>query len=79
MKILTFDEFINESLFVSPAERDRQALERIKETIKKAADKLHEDPDRSEIHKLELDIANSKLNTFNLQKRLKDLKEKYAK
>lgn len=70
------------SSYVSPQEKERKQREaeiRLKDQIKKITQKLREDPEKSDIYKLELEIAHSKMETFSLQKQLKILKERRKK
>jgi hypothetical protein len=80
--ILSFDDFLSESVYVSPQEKERKQREaemNLRSQIKKITTKIKEDPKKSEIYKIELDIVNSKLETFSLMKQLKAVKERYAK
>jgi hypothetical protein len=70
------------AVYVSPQEKERQQREaeaRLREQVKKIMAKIKSDPEKGDIHKMELDIANAKLNVFALQKQLKVVKERYAK
>jgi hypothetical protein len=72
----------NESEYVSPQEKERKQREaelRLREQIRKIMDKIKENPEKADIHKLELDIAHAKLNVFELQAQLKMAKERHAK
>ena len=80
--ILSFDDFLSESVYVSPQEKERKQREaemNLRIQIKKITTKIKEDPKKSEIYKIELDIVNSKLETFSLMKQLKAVKERHAK
>lgn len=68
--------------YVSPQEKERLQREaeiRLKEQIKKITQKIKDNPGKADIHKLELDIAHSKMETFALQKQLKLLKERKSR
>lgn len=77
----TFEDFLNEE-YVSPQEKERRLREaeaKLKESIKKIHKLIKDEPEKSEIHKAELDVALAKQTVFDLIKKLKGIKERYQK
>ena len=80
--ISSFNDFLNESQFVSPQEKERKLREagtKLRENVQKIMVKIKEDPENADILRIELELANAKLTVFNLTERLKIEKERKKK
>ena len=75
-------EDLNESVYVSPQEKERKLREsedKLKITIRDIREKIKKDPVNTEVHKAALDIALAKQTVFDLIKKWKEVKERHAK
>jgi hypothetical protein len=75
-------EDLNESVYVSPQEKERKLREsedKLKITIRDIREKIKKDPVNTEVHKAALDIALAKQTVFDLIKKWKDVKDRHAK
>ena len=80
--IPSFKDFLNESEYVSPQEKERKERDaemKLRENIRKIMDKIKDDPEKADIHKAELDLANAKQTVFDLTKQLRTIKERHEK
>ena len=82
----SFEEFIleslNESVYVSPQEKERKVREgeaKLKDSIRAIMAKIKADSENSDIHKAALDVAHAKQTVYDLMKKLAIVKERKAK
>jgi len=57
----------------------REAYDKLKQSATKATKALHEDPEKSDIHKAEIALINAKLHVLDLKEVLDKVKAKHKK
>lgn len=57
----------------------REAYAKLKESATKAIKAIHDDPEKSDLHKAELALINAKIHVLDLKDTLDKIKAKYKK
>lgn len=73
--IFAFDEFVNEAAKRTAAQVNKDAEDRLKNQISRYSELMKSNPEKANIYKAMLDLANARMVVLNLKKKLDSLRE----